>query len=120
MPHGFENSKLTKIDFFRYRHEVLEYKNQLFVLGGGTATDNDGFDQIYAFDLDQNKWMCLTTHGDSTIPIDESIVEQFPEPRKCHSCVQKGKCKYIFDISNRFMQSSVLFSFSFESNDIKE
>ena len=62
-------------------------------MGGGTAQDNDGFDVIYAFDLATNSWINKATHGDSTIPIDESIEEQYPEPRKCHTCAQNGQCK---------------------------
>ena len=62
-------------------------------MGGGTAQDNDGFDVIYAFDLATNSWINKATHGDSSIPIDESIEEQYPEPRKCHTCAQNGQCK---------------------------
>ena len=77
----------------RYRHEIVEYKNKLYIFGGGTASDNDGFDEIYAFDLATNVWSSVKTLGDSTIPIDESIQEQFPEARKCHTCVQIDNCK---------------------------
>ena len=76
----------------RYRHEIVEFKNKIYVFGGGTATDNDGFEVIYAFDLATNSWINKATHGDSSIPIDETIQEQYPEPRKCHTCVQNGKC----------------------------
>jgi len=79
----------------RYRHEVVEFKNKLYVLGGGTAQDNDGFDVIYAFDLATNSWINKATHGDSSIPIDESIEEQYPEPRKCHTCAQNGQYVYL-------------------------
>ena len=66
-------------------------------MGGGTAQDNDGFDVIYAFDLATNSWINKATHGDSSIPIDESIEEQYPEPRKCHTCAQNGQCKPLFN-----------------------
>ena len=81
---------------FRYRHEVVEYKNKLYVFGGGTAQDNDGFVVIYAFDLATNTWINKATHADNSIPIDESIQEQYPEPRKCHTCAQSGQCKCNF------------------------
>lgn len=66
-------------------------------MGGGTAQDNDGFDVIYAFDLATNSWINKATHGDSSIPIDESIEEQYPEARKCHTCAQNGQCKPLFN-----------------------
>ena len=69
-------------------------------MGGGTAQDNDGFDVIYAFDLATNSWINKVTHGDSSIPIDESIEEQYPEPRKCHTCAQNGQCKPPFKSSD--------------------
>lgn len=77
----------------RYRHEIVHYENKLYLFGGGTASDNDGFDEIYAFDLNTNTWTSYKTLGDCSIPIDESILEQYPERRKCHTCVQRDQCK---------------------------
>ena len=41
----------------------------------------------------QGVWKSAPTTPDPTFPIDESLEEQFPAPRRCHDCVQRGKCK---------------------------
>lgn len=72
----------------RYRHELAFYKNKLYILGGGTSIEADGFDYLHAFDLQTKSWNIVRTHPDPTIPIDEGILEQFPSARRCHGVAQ--------------------------------
>jgi hypothetical protein len=80
---------------FRYRHELVYYKGAVYVLGGGTSMDSDGFDTIFSFDEDRKEWRKHVTHGDPTVPIDNSIQDQYPTARRCHSVVQEGRCNNI-------------------------
>ena len=66
---------------FRYRHEIVIYKNRIYVFGGGTATECDKFQFIYAFNLLNKSWERIKTTG------------PFPEERKCHSCVKDDRCR---------------------------
>ena len=59
------------------------YKNRIYVFGGGTATECDKFQFIYAFNLLNKSWERIKTTG------------PFPEERKCHSCVKDDRCKNI-------------------------
>ena len=71
------------------------------MLGGGTSFTVFGFIEIWYFDLSspgqhgRGEWRKATTLPDPTVPLEEpSESEQFPAPRRCHDCVQKGKCKF--------------------------
>ena len=86
----------------RYRHELAQYGSKVFVLGGGTSFTVFDFIKIWCFDTTLKgqhgcgDWVEVPTLGDPTCPIRESGTEQFPAPRRCHECVQRGKCKLFF------------------------
>lgn len=67
----------------RYRHEIAYDENFIYVLGGGTSEVAYDLEIIPAFDLKENKWTQIKTKPDPLLP--ES---GYPEPRKCHSCIQ--------------------------------
>ena len=75
--------------FSRYRHEIVIYNNKIYVLGGGTASECDGFVILYAFDLKKKIWHRLKTSGDDS----QKEEDRYPKDRKCHSCVQINECK---------------------------
>lgn len=87
----------------RYRHEVavLPGGRKIMLLGGGTALseDEDSFSTVWVFDttlpgvFGRGKWTKVQTCPDPTAPIHESSEDQYPSPRRCHGCVQLGKCK---------------------------
>lgn len=79
----------------RYRHELCYLKRWLIVLGGGTSFHSDKFTRIHMFHVDRRKWRVAKTKGDPTLPIKESIQEQYPPARRCHSAVQLGYYVYI-------------------------
>lgn len=87
--HRFSNHLVL----FRYRHELCFFNGKLIVLGGGTSFESNGFEELAAFDVNKRKWASLKTNPDASIPVSESLREQYPEPRRCHSCVQTGQCK---------------------------
>ncbi|XP_022200696.2 kelch domain-containing protein 10 [Nilaparvata lugens] len=64
----------------RYRHELGFHNARLYVLGGGTAQEVFGFDEIPCFDLRSRCWDVARTKPDE--------VHGFPLARRCHSCVQ--------------------------------
>ena len=45
----------------RYRHELAFYKSKVYVLGGGTSIDADGFNLIHAFNVQTRVWELLKT-----------------------------------------------------------
>lgn len=65
----------------RYRHEIVLHDNQIFVFGGGTASNCYGFKYIPVFDLSTNKWIKLKSN-----PSNSSAA--IPDARKCHGCVK--------------------------------
>ncbi|XP_034231611.1 kelch domain-containing protein 10 [Thrips palmi] len=67
----------------RYRHELAFDGQKIYVLGGGTATDSFGFQDIPALNLETNSWETIRTKP------DERLSDfGFPAPRRCHGCVQ--------------------------------
>ena len=50
---------------------------------------------MYYFDLKTNQWTRFRTHPDLSIPIEESLIEQFPIERKCHILIQDGSRVYM-------------------------
>jgi len=87
----------------RYRHELAYWQSKIFMLGGGTQMEVFGFTSLWYFDtargegqFGQGVWKSVPTTPDPTFPIDESLEEQFPAPRRCHDCVQRGKYVYVF------------------------
>lgn len=70
----------------RYRHECAFYKNNIFILGGGTATEVYDLTEIPTFNLDKRKWTKTLTHPDPYT--DKEVAPGIPNPRKCHGCVQ--------------------------------
>ena len=75
----------------RYRHELCSWNGHLFVLGGGTSFEAFGFNRLPGFSLATRQWRWFKTRPDHTVPIDDSVEEQFPRPRRCHSAVQSGQ-----------------------------
>lgn len=67
----------------RYRHELAFDGQKIYVLGGGTASDSYGFEDIPTLDLVTNSWETMKTKP------DERLNEcGFPAARRCHGCVQ--------------------------------
>lgn len=64
----------------RYRHELGFHCSRLYVLGGGTAQEVFGFDEIPCFDLRNRCWEVARTRPDAE--------HGYPLARRCHSCVQ--------------------------------
>lgn len=67
----------------RYRHEIAIKDKELFVFGGGTASDSFGFDEVPVFNLEFRKWRIEATSG------------RCPTARRCHGCVQLGDDVYV-------------------------
>jgi hypothetical protein len=65
----------------RYRHEIVLYNNQIFVFGGGTASNCYGFKYIPVFDLKTKSWIKLKSNP-------KSSKSAIPAARKCHGCVK--------------------------------
>ncbi|CAG0919808.1 unnamed protein product [Notodromas monacha] len=72
----------------RYRHEVVFYKNSLWMFGGGTAEDSYELCIVPVFSLITNDWKETITHADP-------VTKRFPLSRKCHSLVQNENMIYI-------------------------
>ena len=77
----------------RYRHEICYYEGRIYVLGGGSSFDVQPLETLPAFDLETGTWNSVRTHPDATIPVEESYVEQYPRPRRCHSIEICGHSK---------------------------
>lgn len=67
----------------RYRHEIAYDDNFIYVFGGGTSEEAYDLETIPAFDLKHNKWIQIKTKPDPKVR-----APGYPEPRKCHSCIQ--------------------------------
>ncbi|CAL1285269.1 unnamed protein product [Larinioides sclopetarius] len=67
----------------RYRLEIAMHENQIFVFGGGTASESFDFKEVPVFNIDNCSWKKVSTSS------------EFPEPRRCHGCVQMGTDVYI-------------------------
>ncbi|GIY73673.1 kelch domain-containing protein 10 [Caerostris darwini] len=67
----------------RYRHEIAFHKDRIYVFGGGTAFDSYDFKEVPFFDLTTSSWN----------KVAPSV--EFPEPRRCHGCVQVETDVYI-------------------------
>ena len=78
----------------RYRHEVILFKNQLFIFGGGTSSECFGFERIPVFELSTGSWRPQETNGSS------GNVAEFPVARRCHGCVQMSNYAFIFGGTN--------------------
>lgn len=69
----------------RYRHEIVIFNNQIYVIGGGTAMESFDLNEIPVFSILDNTWdICETTSPD------------YPESRLCHGCVQMGNDVYLY------------------------
>ena len=77
----------------RYRHEICYYEGRIYVLGGGSSFEVQPLETLPAFDLETGTWNSVRTHPDASIPIEESYVEQYPRPRRCHSIEKCGHSK---------------------------
>ncbi|CAH1784192.1 unnamed protein product [Owenia fusiformis] len=71
----------------RYRQEVALHKNKLYIFGGGRADESYGFENLPAYDLLKLRWQEVKTTGDGK--------HGFPQPRKCHSCIQQDNELYM-------------------------
>ncbi|CAK8689337.1 kelch domain-containing protein 10-like [Clavelina lepadiformis] len=65
----------------RYRHEIAQYDNHIFVIGGGTLSSVYQMDQIHVYSTEKNLWRLVQTKPDPKSKL-------FPNSRRCHSCVQ--------------------------------
>ena len=63
------------------------------MLGGGSSFEVQPLETLPAFDLETGTWNSVRTHPDASIPIEESYVEQYPRPRRCHSIEKCGHSK---------------------------
>lgn len=80
----------------RYRHELCVYKDRLILLGGGTSFEVNRFNALHGFNLATRSWEWIATKPDPTVPIEESLQDQFPKPRRCHSAIQVKNYVFIF------------------------
>ncbi|XP_077354819.1 kelch domain-containing protein 10 isoform X1 [Festucalex cinctus] len=64
----------------RYRHEIAQDGQRIYILGGGTSWTSYPLDKIHAYNLETNSWEEIATKPHDKIG--------FPAPRRCHSCVQ--------------------------------
>lgn len=79
--------------FGRYRHEVVQANNKLYIIGGGTGEWAFELMEIPIFDLESKTWSIqIPKADDSTEPTVR------PLARKCHSAVQvnTGKHSQVF------------------------
>ena len=61
-----------------------------------TRTKNQTFCCFFpGFSLANRRWEWFKTHPDRTVAIDDSVEEQLPAPRRCHSVVQNGKFVFL-------------------------
>ncbi|KAJ1520222.1 hypothetical protein ONE63_004432 [Megalurothrips usitatus] len=72
----------------RYRHELAFDGRKIYVLGGGTANESYGFQDIPALDLTTNVWETITTKPDTRHSWSHTGHTGYPAPRRCHGCVQ--------------------------------
>ena len=66
----------------RYRHEVVVYGNDFYVFGGATYNRAIDFHDIWKFNFTSHKWSKLECK-----PMSDGSQDDFPSPRKSHSCV---------------------------------
>lgn len=66
----------------RYRHEIAYDDHYIYVLGGGTSEVAYDLENLPAFDLKKSKWITIKTKPDPDAKFG------YPQPRKCHSCIQ--------------------------------
>ncbi|XP_052815144.1 kelch domain-containing protein 10-like [Mya arenaria] len=76
-----------KVPSGRYKQEVVQYDDKLFVLGGGRLHYAESLDKIYAYDLINNHWTEVVTLPDP--------MNGYPRPRCSFGCAQEGYNVYI-------------------------
>ncbi|XP_008409657.1 kelch domain-containing protein 10-like [Poecilia reticulata] len=64
----------------RYRHELAQDGQRIYILGGGTSWMSYPLDKIHAYNLETNYWEEIVTK-----PHEKA---GYPAARRCHSCVQ--------------------------------
>lgn len=79
----------------RYRHEIGIYKNNIYLLGGGTSSEVCGFQAIATFSIEQRHWFITRTNNDRKATIDEGDGNGYPDARRCHGLIQSGSKMYI-------------------------
>lgn len=67
----------------RYRHEIVQDDEHIYVIGGGTAAEAFALESLPAFHLKSKKWLLRSTKPDQQAPHPG-----YPGARRCHSCVQ--------------------------------
>lgn len=67
----------------RYRHEIAYDDQYIYVFGGGTSDVAYDLETVPAFDIKKSKWITIKTRPDANAKLPG-----FPQPRKCHSCIQ--------------------------------
>nr|CAB3259254.1 kelch domain-containing protein 10 [Phallusia mammillata] len=72
----------------RYRHEIAFDDDHIYVLGGGTSQSVYSLKDIYVFSIPENVWRLKIAKCDKRL-------NEYPLPRRCHSCIQLGKNAYI-------------------------
>ncbi|ELU05503.1 hypothetical protein CAPTEDRAFT_184186 [Capitella teleta] len=65
----------------RYKHEMVEYDNRLYLFGGGQFSNAEGLDCVHVYCIDHNYWAL-----EETMP-DEN--NGFPKSRKYFGCAQR-------------------------------
>ncbi|KAF7495094.1 Kelch domain-containing protein 10 [Sarcoptes scabiei] len=81
----------------RYRHEMVLYRNKLFIFAGGTFNDSFLLEKIPVFDLRSRKWEIKITE-----PWDSEYGPKiYPSPRYSHGCVQRNNLVYILGGANQ-------------------
>lgn len=76
----------------RYRHEVVSFKNEFYVLGGSTLDNYFDFKNIQSFNYISKSWNTVTCKSSSKV----NNVMEFPTPRKAHSCVAYADKLFMF------------------------
>ncbi|KAJ6644230.1 Kelch domain-containing protein 10 like [Pseudolycoriella hygida] len=67
----------------RYRHEIVTDDANIYVLGGGNADTAYSLEHIPVFSFELQQWTVMHSKPDASLS-----PPGYPEPRKCHSCVQ--------------------------------
>ncbi|KAH3819904.1 kelch domain-containing protein 10-like [Dreissena polymorpha] len=67
----------------RYRHEVVHFKDKLYMIGGGTALTAFPLNEIDSFDIVSHRWEKVLTKPYHRKSRPKGV---YPSPRKCHSC----------------------------------
>lgn len=71
----------------RYRHEIAQDDDYIYIFGGGTQDFSFDMDIIPAYSFNENKFVFIQTKPDPSVI---TVNGGYPEARRFHSCVQQG------------------------------